>query len=373
MRAIAIFPATKQIQVIDNVPESNITSPTEVKVKVLEVGVCGTDKDICAFNYGQPPKGLDYLIPGHEILAEVIAIGSKVSRLKVGDLTYIMVRRPCGDPSCIPCLLNHQDFCSTGNYTERGIKEHHGYLTEFIVDDEKFMAPVPKHLKSVGVLVDPITIIMKALQEMTNIQHRLPHQSRHKNDANPQGAKKHRALVIGAGAVGLTGAMAIVKRDYETFVYSAGTTSEKQNIVKAIGATYIAAETCTAEQLMQQLGSVDVVYEAAGAAQVAFDVIPILNINGIFIFTGIPGRKESLDIDLDLIMRDLVLKNQIIFGSVNASIQNCEAAVADLNDFMKLWPNIVPQLITGRFPMEEYADLASNRSTGIKNVIQITK
>ncbi len=367
MRAVAIFPATKQIRVMDNVPEPQIVASTDVKVRVLEVGVCGTDKDICAFDYGQPPAGYDYLIPGHEILAEVIAVGADVTRMKVGDLAYLMVRRPCQAPSCVACQSEHQDFCVTGQYTERGIKEAHGYLTEFVVDDQKYFAQVPEHLRSVGVLVDPITIVMKTLQEMNLVQQRLPQSSQRTSP------KKPRALVIGAGAVGLTGAMAIVKRGYETFVYSAGTTPEKEQIVQAIGATYIGAEQCNVAQLIHQLKSVDFVYEAAGASQLAFELMPILNINGVFAFTGIPGKKGPFSVDTDRIMRDLVLKNQIIFGSVNASIHNCEAAVIDLNDYMTLWPETVSQLISGRFPMEAYAHLASNRSVGIKNIIQISK
>lgn len=367
MRAVAIFPGDKQIRVIDNLPVPSLTSSRDVKVRVLEVGVCGTDKDICAFNYGQPPAGCDYLIPGHEMLAEVIEVGSKVSRLSVGDLAYLMVRRPCKDVNCIGCQTNHQDFCSTGQYTERGIKEAHGYLTEVVVDDEAFFTPIPNHLREVGVLVDPITIVMKALQEVDIIQQRLPDFSRH------NGAKKHRALVIGAGAVGLTGAMSIVKRGYETFVYSAGTTAEKEQIVQEIGATYLPAEHFTVEQLINKLGEVDFVYEAAGASQLAFELMSILAKNGIFAFTGIPGRKALVEVDLTEICRNLVLKNQVVFGSVNASMQNCEAAVADLNEFMSLWPKTVPRLISGRFSLEDYADLASKPSTGIKNSIQLSK
>lgn len=371
MRAVAVFSKTKQIKNIDNVPEPHLTSDTDVKVKVLEVGVCGTDRDICAFNYGQAVEGYDYLIPGHEVLAEVIEVGAKVTRVRVGDLTYIMVRRPCQEPTCLPCKLNHQDFCATGKYKERGIKGAHGFLTEFVVDDETYMAPLPKHLRGVGVLVDPITIIAKALQELDNIQRRLPCQLRH-HYQNPQGIK-HRALVIGAGAVGLTGAMALAKRDYDTFLFSKGTTPEKENIAKSLGVIYIPAETSTAEQVIKQLGGVDFIYEAAGAAGTCLELLPALNINGVMALTGIPGGGGQLPMNSSLIERELVLRNQVIFGSVNASRENCEAAIEDLTDFVRLWPDSVAKLISNHFPMEQYATLASTHSGGIKEVIQIAK
>ncbi len=370
MRAVAVFPADKKISVIDNVPEPQLRTATDVKVKVLEVGVCGTDRDICAFNYGQPPQGSDYLIAGHEILAQVIAIGNAVSRVKVSDLVYIMVRRPCGDLSCLPCQLNHQDFCVTGKYTERGIKEAHGYLTEFVVDDEKFMAPLPPQLRDVGVLVDPLTIATKALEELEHLQSRLPQQMRHQDSENPIGIK-HRALIIGAGPVGLVGAMATVKRGYETFVYSAGTTPEKQSLVEAFGATYIAAETCPVEQLVQQATKVNFIYGAAGAPSVAFSLTPMLDNNGVMAVTGLPGHKYAATLDVGEMMRKMVLSNQVIFGSVNASIENCEQAIADLNAFYQSWPKAVKNLITGRFAMEDYVKLASGPSVGIKNIIQI--
>ena len=142
MKAIAVTPATKQLGLI-NLPEPRLCSPTDVKLRMFEAGVCGTDKEICAFEYGTPPAGSAELVIGHESLGEVIEVGAKVTRVKVGDLVVPMVRRPCPHDICPACRVGHQDFCFTGDFTERGIKGRHGFMAQFVVDDEQYMNPVP--------------------------------------------------------------------------------------------------------------------------------------------------------------------------------------------------------------------------------------
>src|SRR5579884_1294876 len=131
MRAIAIFPEQKKIELIEHeVP--HITTSTQVKLRMLEVGVCGTDKGICTFKFGTPPEGSDYLILGHVALGEVIEVGSEVQKLKPGDLVVPTVRRPCHDINCRACAVGRQDFCFSGEYSEYGIRAQHGYMTEFV-------------------------------------------------------------------------------------------------------------------------------------------------------------------------------------------------------------------------------------------------
>ncbi|HEY9404224.1 MAG TPA: alcohol dehydrogenase catalytic domain-containing protein, partial [Pyrinomonadaceae bacterium] len=173
MKAVAVFPEAKEIKIVEH-EEPRLSSPTEVKLRVLEVGVCGTDKEICAFEYGTPPEGSPYLLLGHESLSEVVETGEGVERLKRGDLVVASVRRPCPHETCAACRMGRQDFCFTGDFTERGIKEQHGYLTEFVVDDERYMNVLPAQLREVGVLVEPLTIAEKALTEVWHMQKRLP-------------------------------------------------------------------------------------------------------------------------------------------------------------------------------------------------------
>ena len=155
---------------------------------MLEVGVCGTDKEICAFAYGSPPPGSDHFVLGHESLGEVVETGPGVADLRAGDLVVSTVRLPCSDADCAPCRAGHYDFCMTGHYREHGIKGLDGFMTELVVEDRHNLHPVARDLRDVAVLVEPLTIAEKALIEVREIQQRLP-----------WGGGPHRAVVLGAG------------------------------------------------------------------------------------------------------------------------------------------------------------------------------
>jgi threonine dehydrogenase-like Zn-dependent dehydrogenase len=368
MRAIAVTPSAKRVGIIDQ-PEPRISSPTEVKLRMIEAGVCGTDKEICAFEYGTPPPGDDQLVIGHESLGEVVEVGPKVSRVKIGDLVVPMVRRPCPHSHCTACVNGRQDFCFTGDFKERGIKEMHGFMAQYVVDDEIYMNPVPRELRDVAVLVEPLTIAEKALIQVWEVQQRLPWSC--PRQAGKAQAHCHRAVVLGAGPVGLLGAMALVNQDFDTYVYARETApNPKADVLNMIGAKYISAEQ-SPETLAQAVGNIDLVYEATGASRLAFDMIQQLGTNGIFVFTGVPGRKGPVEVDTDLMMRNLVLKNQVVFGTVNAGRDAFEASIRDVGIFSQRWPEALKSLITGRFPMDAYEDLLLGRSGGIKNVIQL--
>lgn len=369
MRAIAVMPSVKKVAIVDEA-EPEISTPAEVKLRMIEAGVCGTDREICAFEYGTPPDGSDYLIIGHESLGEVVEVGAKVTRVKVGDLVVPMVRRPCPHDDCPACRIGRQDFCFTGDFTERGIKERHGFMAQYVVDDERYMNPVPKELSQVAVLVEPLTIAEKALIQVWDVQQRLPWSC----PAAPGKAHAncHRAVVLGAGPVGLLGAMALVMNGFDTYVYAREPIpNPKAAVVEMIGGKYRSAETDSLDSLSAEVGNIDLVYEATGASRLAFDMIRRLGTNGIFIFTGVPGRKGPVEVDTDLMMRNLVLKNQVVFGTVNAGRDAFEASIRDLELFSRRWPQAVRSLISGRFPMESYRDLLVGRSSGIKNVIEL--
>jgi glucose 1-dehydrogenase len=377
MKAIAVFPAEKAVRLID-APEPAVQQPTDVKLRMLDIGVCGTDKEICVFEYGTPPEGSDHLIIGHESLGQVVEAGPKVKGFKPGDLVVTMVRRPCPHAHCVPCRSGRQDFCVTGDFTERGIKGRHGFMTEFVVDDEKYMNLVPGDLRDVGVLAEPLTIAEKSLLQVWDIQARLPWACRHdqhphrKGDSIPSGeiGYPHHAVVLGAGPVGMLGAMLLSNAGFITFVYSkepAG--SPKAQLTQAIGGAYVCGSAASLGQLAEQAGNVDLVYEATGASALSFEMLKYLGTNGIFVFTGVPGRKAPIQVDTDLLMRDLVLRNQVVFGSVNAGKNSYLKAIEDLGTFRKRWPNALKALITNRFPPEKVRDLLQGNPGGIKNVV----
>ncbi len=369
MKAVAVTPGKKSIGIIDQ-PEPRISAPTDVKLRMIEAGVCGTDKEICAFEYGTPPNGSDQLVIGHESLGEVVEVGAKVTRVKVGDLVVPMVRRPCHHGDCMACRAGRQDFCFTGDFKERGIKEAHGFMAQFVVDDEQYMNPVPQDLRGVAVLVEPLTIAEKAMIQVWDMQQRLPWGC--PVAPGKAAAHCHRAVVLGAGPVGLLGAMALVNSDFDTYVYSReAAPNPKSTLLESIGAKYLSSESVAIEKLPKIIGNIDLVYEATGASSLSFAMMKALGTNGIFIFTGVPGRKGPVEIDTDLMMRNLVLKNQVVFGTVNAGRDAFEASIRDVGVFAKRWPEAVRSLITGRFPMEAHRDLLLGRSPGIKNVISL--
>jgi threonine dehydrogenase-like Zn-dependent dehydrogenase len=277
-----------------------------------------------------------------------------------------MVRRPCEHPECAACRAGRQDFCYTGDFTERGIKQRHGFMTELVVDHEQFMVHMPAALREVGVLTEPLTIAEKGLEQILTVQRRLPW-------GCPGAALQycHKAVVLGAGPVGLLGAMALVNAGFQTYVYSAKPAPNPgAKIAEAIGATYISSSEVPVDSLATQVGNIDVVYEAVGASQFAFDVLRVLGTNGLFVLTGVPGHHAPISVDTDTIMRNVVLKNQAVIGTVNAGRSAFASAINDLGDFYRKWPDAVRSLITAHYPLERFAEPIEGHQ-GIKNVIEI--
>jgi glucose 1-dehydrogenase len=369
MRAVAVYPSKREVGVIDH-PEPKLASPSQAKMRVLDVGVCGTDREIVSFQYGSPPDGSDYLIIGHESLSEVVEVGSAVSKVKPGDLVVMTVRRPCPHPECVACREGRQDFCYTGDFTERGIKQNHGYMTELVVEEERYLNPVPRELRDAGVLAEPLTIAEKSLEQIWTVQRRLPWNCPDEPGRPP--AHCRRAVVLGAGPVGILGAMALKVEGFEVSVYSRSPDHEEKNqMLGAMGIPYIAAETHSTEDMARMAGPIDVVYEATGASGVAFDVLKHLGPNAVFVFTGVPGRKAPIPVDTDEIMRNMVLNNQLVLGSVNAPPEAFEAAIRHLGIFAQRWPETLRSVITGRFPLERALDALKPQAGGVKNVVVV--
>ncbi len=369
MRAVGVFQGRKEVRLVDH-DAPKITANDEVRVRSLEVGICGTDKEICTFVYGAPPSGFEYLVIGHESLGVVEEVGSHVRGLKPGDLVVPSVRRPCPEADCQPCRQELQDFCATGKFVERGINQRHGFMTEFYVEHEQFLNFVPAHLRDVAVLVEPLTVAEKGLAQAWKTQQRLPWIA---PDAPPgQPGKGLNAVVMGAGPVGILGAMALVASGFRTYVYSRSQKpNPKADLVESFGATYISAETDTPDDLARRVGNIDLVYEALGVSKISFEVMRVLGQNGIFVFTGIPAPKGPVSILGDEIMRNIVLKNQAIVGTVNADRAAFQNAIRDLGLFMERWPAALKSLITGRYSIDSYQDLlmGDKDRSSIKNVI----
>jgi glucose 1-dehydrogenase len=370
MKAVAVFPGPRQVMVMEQA-EPRLTEPDHVKLRVLDVGICGTDREIGSFEYGTPPEGDDHLVIGHEALAEVVEVGSAVDRLRVGDLVVPTVRRPCAHPDCLPCRSGRQDYCVTGDYSERGIKEAHGYMTELVVERERYLNGVPEGLREVAVLTEPLTIAEKALaQVFWLMQHRPPWID--PNTPREQVGRGLAALVLGVGPVGLLGAMALASAGFATHVYSRELPPDPRvDVVEAIGATYVSSQTTPVPSLESQIGNIDLVYEAVGHSLFALEVLRVLGTNGVYVLTGVPGLQAFVEADPARLLRDIVLKNQVVLGTVNAGPEAFASAVRNLGLYDRRWPAALRTLIAGRYPPEAAPELILGRAAGIKSVIAL--
>jgi threonine dehydrogenase-like Zn-dependent dehydrogenase len=345
-----------------------VAAPTDVLLRVLDVGICGTDREIAAFEFGTPPEGAAHLVIGHECAAEVQDAGPGVTRLRPGDVVVPMVRRPCREADCRPCRDARPDFCRSGRFLEHGIRGAHGFLTERLVEDERYLVPVPRALREVAALVEPLTIAEKALLQLAAVQSRLPWTCAHAEALGP--GHCHRALVLGAGPVGLLGAMAFSARGFETAVLSLEPDGDpKARLARAIGARYLCAADHPLRGLPAELGPIDVLYEAAGASRLALDALAVLAPNAVAIVTGVPHRRAEGAFDPDGFLRGLVLANQALVGTVNAGPDAFAAAVDDLAEFDRRWPQALRALVTGRFPIESAPGLLTSAPRGIKDLV----
>jgi len=368
MKAVAVFPGSREVKVVER-EGPRLAAPDQVLLRMLDIGICGTDKEICSFEYGTPPPGDDHLVIGHESLAEVVEAGPAAGRFAPGDLVVPSVRRPCPHPSCLSCRSGHQDYCYTGDFTERGIKEAHGFMAESVAEHERYLNLVPPDLREIAVLAEPLTIAEKALEQIFWVMRRRPPWLDPETPRDERG-RGLSALVLGVGPVGLLGAMALATAGFTTYVYSRELPpSPRTDLVGAIGATYVSSQATTFPDLAETIGNIDLIYEAVGHSHFALEALRVLGTNGIFVLTGVPGLQAFVEADPARLMREMVLRNQVLLGTVNAGPGAFADALADLDLFRRRWPAVVRTLIAGRYPPEQAPDLILGRPAGIKTVI----
>jgi glucose 1-dehydrogenase len=368
VKAVAVFFKDREVRVID-VERPAIATPTEVLLRVLDVGVCGTDKEICAFEYGTPPLGEDHLILGHECLAMVEAVGADATNVAVGDLVVPSVRRPCDEPTCAACRAGRQDYCYTTRFKERGIKEAHGFMAEYVVEEAHYLTRVPPELRWFAVLTEPLSIAQKALaQVFTLMADRPPFLAPGAPlEARGQGLQ---AVVLGVGPVGLLGAISLVTAGFTTTVYSRERPpSAKTDLVAQLGASYRSSSVTSFAGLAEELGNIDVIYEAAGQSAFALEGLRALGTNGIYILTGLPIEEAPVETDTATLMREMVLGNQVLLGTVNAGTEAFAAALRVLQRFDARLPGVAATLLAGRFAPEDAAALVRGRQVGVKSVV----
>ena len=368
MKAIAITPGTKEVYLTDR-PEPKLGTPDEIKLRVLRVGICGTDREEASGGRADAPPGQKDLVIGHEMFGQVEEVGSQVQMVRPGDFGCFTVRRGCGQ--CPACLNDRSDMCSTSKYTERGIKQRDGYETELVVDQSQYFIKVPKEQVPLGVLSEPTSVAEKAIDEAVSIQAaRIPGAS------DPQKwLEGKQVLVAGLGPIGLLAAVALRLRGAKVLgldVVDAQTL--RPQILNQLGGTYVDGRQTKPSALNDCFGQIDMVFEATGIARVEFDLLGALGINGVYVLTGIPGGDRPLQLDGSALMRQLVLRNQVMIGSVNASRKHFEMAVADLGKAYQTWGKTMEQIITHVVPYTNFADvLEKHPDNEIKAVIEWSK
>src|SRR4029453_14287867 len=245
--------------------------------------------------------------------------------------------------ACAPCRSGRQDFCHTGDFVEHGIKGRHGFLSEEVVEDARYLHVVPRALRDVAVLVEPLTVAEKALEQVRHFQDRL-------------GTAGRTAVVAGAGPVGMLGALALTAAGFDTVVWSLEADSDpRAELLAAAGLQYVSAARESPPRLGARPGNVDVLFEATGAPPVAFQALEALGHNGVLVLFGLPGARSALEVDAAAVVRTLVLRNQLVLGTINAGRESFEAAIGDVSLFETRWPGLLRRLITGRSPLEEHA------------------
>jgi threonine dehydrogenase-like Zn-dependent dehydrogenase len=344
-----------------------VSDPTpgadEVRVRVLECGVCGTDRDIVAGKEGEPPAGQSYLILGHENLGRVVERASGVGELETGDLVVATVRRGCGH--CRFCLSGRSDFCETGRYTERGIKGRDGYLAEYYTETPQWLVRIPESLRKIAVLLEPLSVVEKAIEEGERVLARREPTPDHPSD------RPLTVLVTGTGAIGMLATLVLRLREADvTAIDRHGEDTPAADALRRLGARHVNARAG-----LSALGDArfDLIVEASGSAPLDFDLVPLLRPNGALVLTGVPvGNTSPFPVAGVPLLRNLVLNNQAMVGSVNANRTYFETGVRDLESASAKWPDVAPRLITERRPLEEFEEpLGEKSGETIKTVLTV--
>ena len=345
MRAVTVVPLRA-----GSVDLTDLAEPPDadgdVLVATTAVGVCGTDLEIIAGDYGWAPPGEDRLTIGHESIGKVLEAPDD-SGLAVGDAVVAIVRRPCDH--CPNCAAGEWDMCRSGDYVEWGIKAHHGYARERYRITPEFLVKVDPSLAELGVLLEPTTVVAKAWDHIERIGARAVW-------------KPATVLVTGAGPIGLLAALLGRQRGLEVHVLDQVTDGLKPDLVEAIGAHYHHGKVA-------DVGiEPDVAIECTGVGQLIFDVMEHAGANGVVCLTGVSSGGRDIDIDAGALNRRLVLENDVVFGSVNANRRHYEMGAKALADADTGW---LGRVVTRRVPLDDWKSAYTRQPDDVKVVLEV--
>ena len=328
-----------------------------VLVKVLRVGVDGTDKEINNAEYGAAPVGDDFLVIGHEGFGVVEEVGPNVTELSPGDYVVATVRRP---GKSIYDIIGTNDMTTDDTYYERGINLRHGYLSEFYVDDADYIVKVPSGLKEVGVLLEPMTVVQKGITQAYEIQRRL------------RVWKPKRAAVMGAGTIGLMATLVLRLRGIEVVTFGRSAKPYlNSDLIEELGAAYVSTADISVPDYAKQNGGFDLIFEATGFSPIVFDAMQALAKNGVLVLSSVTGGDKMIEIPADRINLDFVLGNKVMVGTVNANREYFESGVKDMSQAKLEYGDWLTKLLTHPVAgLENYSQLIETLSTA-KGAIKV--
>ncbi|HET8951491.1 MAG TPA: alcohol dehydrogenase catalytic domain-containing protein [Solirubrobacteraceae bacterium] len=338
MQALVVRPGEPRTTRVADVPQLPAREG-EVLVRTIEVGVCGTDREISEGHFGVPPEGEDDLVLGHEFLGAVERDGYGFAR---GDLVTSIVRRSCSH--CLACSDGSPDSCLTGDYSERGITRLHGFARELVAEDPAQLIGIPGSLGRLGVLVEPASICERGIRHARAIGAR-------------QTWQLQRALVIGTGAIGMLSTYLLRLAGLDVWTAARGPAGDpRPRLAAAAGARYVSTAAQSLASLREEVGGFDLVVEATGDAQVMADSIGLLGRNGVACLLGLDARRRAVELDGRVIGVDAILENRAVFGSVNAHRADWLSAVESLERARERWPEALSEFVSLRVPLDRFAE-----------------
>ncbi len=346
MDALTVIPG-----VADSVRLESIDPPTtngeRLLARPLMLGICGTDREIAAGTYGWPVENRERLVLGHECVAAVVRAPDG-GRFKAGDLVAGIVRRPDPVP-CPSCAVAEWDMCQNGLYTECGIKARDGFGAEQIALEPEFAVAVPYALGTLGVLIEPASVIAKAWEQANRI------------GARSAAWRPRTVLVTGAGPVGLLGALIARQHGMDVHVFDRTTDGPKPDLVRDLGCTYHAPYIGAISDLEP-----DIVLECTGASAVVLEVMQHTAALGVVCLAGVSSGRREIALDVAALNRTMVLENDLVFGSVNANRRHYELAARYLAAADPAW---LGRLITRRVPLRQWRDVLVPEPDDVKVVL----
>jgi glucose 1-dehydrogenase len=348
MRALTVVPLQAGSAAVTEMPDPE-AGPGELLVEGLALGVCGTDREIMDGEYGWAPPGEQRLVLGHESLGRVLEAPPD-SGFAPGDLVVGVVRRPDPEP-CPACARGEFDFCRNGRYTERGIKELHGYGSELWTVETDYAVKLDPGLERVGMLMEPTSVVAKAWDQIERI-------------GNRAYFAPERVLVTGAGPIGLLAALLGAQRGLEVHVLDHNTEGPKGELAAALGAHYHSTDV----ESVASEAPPDVIIEATGVPEVVLDAMEHNAAAGVVCLTGVSPRGRALTIDAGGLNRDLVLENDVVFGSVNANERHFDLAAEALVRADASW---LEAMISRRVPLEDFASAVEKQRGDVKVVLEL--